>query len=254
MKLLNYHYYLVVDPNGKELISYAPKGENGGCGAACYYTYNYPYKAPPFGENLFYIFICKEWENKQSQYHSTISQDNLEWIINKFTSEGFPVKFVSQNESYYTICLDEKNYYNRSHLRVFLDFFRIFWEGGANQVGFKLLSIPLEVRNKYDILTLCQICYLTLPLVSGHGLIGTRFKFHCHTNAEILSFLKSQNNKSYNEHLSTVWESIRSKKQNGSCPSSIYSGIKQLGKNKIDENFLDKMIKFINSNDSIFTI
>lgn len=202
------HYYTVVSPEGKVLVDCGLKTS----GAACYASYNFGYgDVSTFDKNKVYLYISKNWGKVAggSYAHSTFTEENITYVINRFVASGFPVSYVNQDEVCYTICLNESDYFNKSHLRVFLDCFRAFWEGGSNCIGFKYLSIPEEIRNQHDFLLLLQICNNLVMMSGGHGLIGGG-RGNCRTAEEVVIFLKKQP-RNYNNNLGFFWSSTSNK-------------------------------------------
>lgn len=244
----NYHYYSVTSPEGENFIDFSPNKNHGDI---CYARYNAAHSGKSvreFESNIFHIFISKTWSSvAHSVSHATFTFENLSYIINKFIEAGFPVHYVNQDEYCYTICLHEADYVNRSHLRLFLDFFRAFWEGGLNQVGFKYLSTPQEVRDHYDIILLLQICHLSCYLPAGHGLPCTgSYKTGYIKAEELINYLKKQP-RTFNSNLSYIWPELIKVKNpaHNTVAGSEKAKIMKMDL-KVKEN-IDKVINFLDT-------
>ena len=210
------HHYSVVNPKGSYLRDHRPRVS----GAACFADYSL-YSPPTFGENLFTLYFPTEWralDGKNGYGYCRPNTEQLKEIAEGFVRSGFPVQSYKEEASWLEIVFNEKDYYNRTHLRILLDFIRCFFEGSNTIFGTRYFQIKEEVRLSFDFLTLLQlICLKFHSDRSKHGgnghpmpisTCGEHLKFAVITPDVYLPYLKKES-KNFNTNVSPTWGTLR---------------------------------------------
>ena len=199
-----YTLYKTVLQNGEVTIDYSPES---GRNDVCFSTY----KRSAFGTKTVYLYILKDYTNKNySLAENLFSCKQVVEYIERL-SKYFPCK-LEEKESYYQIVLQESDYINQVHIRIFFDFVRALWEKGPNLALKNYFKIAKNIRDKYCVLTLMQISSLkdgggqSHPLPSAQSSVACKFK--------VLSWEEIEKALKGNDYDSTfsIWNSISSQK------------------------------------------
>jgi hypothetical protein len=161
-------HYKVTDKNGKVVENYSP--EEGS--AVCFSDYvrlgNRRSTVSKLNGGKIEIYILKDYSKARVNHiyvtNHAFSENDIFDYSKALNFSGF-LHSIEDSGEYHTIKLDEDDYINSVHVRIFFDFIRALWEKGPDNAAINFLKIPKKVRLKIDPFQLIQVC----GCYTGHG-------------------------------------------------------------------------------------
>jgi hypothetical protein len=184
-------YYRVYDASGKCTVD-ASKGQG------CYGSYTHGgWK----GNRIVELDVLKTGRNGYGGTPFTREQVK-EYVIG-LTNAGFPCWLREENTKY-VITLDERHYYNFSHVRTMLDYARTLWEGVT--VPRYFFQLPKEYRDSHDFFMLVQAVSVLHRITEGYPVPSGNYKAVIPTH-ELMKFFRTHRN--HHSGCLKVWYELR---------------------------------------------
>ena len=224
--------YKVVNKQ-ETLVDYSPE-ENRVAACFIHYITNRPFNThkkfespereyAPFGEQIISVFIFHTKSSGIPSHHYSTNKFSKEQLLEflKELNKVFPISWV-ENDKYYTVNIDEKEYINKIHVRTLLDFIRTAWESGPDKSLIGYFKVPKDIRLKYGVFLLLQLFSIKVNNLSSHSLPSLQSmatKFRILTIEEIKKRIEKQKDEgevtssnTFTYGTYTLWKSLASEK------------------------------------------
>lgn len=181
-------------------------------GAGCYGTYTHH---PWNGKNVVEIFIKKT----RSGYNGTpFTREQVKDYIVNLINSGFPCR-LHEEAKQYVVTIEEKYYYNFSHMRTMLDYIRTLWEGVI--IPRQYYSLPESYRSQHDFFMLIQAISILHPITTGYPVPSGSYQSIVPSH-ELLDYCRK--NRSHHKGCQHLWHELR---EGGTkAPRSVWTNSK----------------------------
>ncbi len=234
-QVMNYYTLYTVKNNKTGVITGSEISHN-----ICFAAYN-PKDYDP--NNTIKIFILKEYQS--GIYAEMIfTKEQVFNHLEKLNNLGFPLKFVEEDQRY-VVTLEEKEYLNKTHIRVALDFIRLLWETDINKILKKYYEMSVE-NQEGDYLEILQAIQATIKINQGHTLPSGGYYQNANTifsSKECIEALSK--NKNHMHGSGALWRELQEKIKEQTPVSS--EQLKEIKSFKLDKpGAINKIIEIIN--------
>jgi hypothetical protein len=179
----------------------------------CFSSYNFEDDGG-FGDRKVIVLIKKDYSpyNCERQSEFIFNSGKVREHVKLMAKAGFPMKVVDENDEEFRVELFESEHFNKSHMRISLDFLRLLWEKDINQVLVSYYKLSYREKHLFSYFETLQYLQAKAGCMSyGHPLPSSPYGDNCTIIPQkvVLEFLKDHPDHDSGSY--SVWNSISSK-------------------------------------------